>query len=84
MERSVRGDTRALAEPSPIWPEAGPGPVGAEVVLADRLKAHLNPGSLETLKGCKLEPSLAAASPGSWPQRRLMRSCTTVGDHASL
>ena len=25
----------------------------------------LNPGSLETLHGCKLEPSLAAASPGS-------------------
>ncbi len=25
----------------------------------------LNPGSLETLQGCKLEPSLAAAAPGS-------------------
>ncbi|MBP7935399.1 MAG: glutamine--tRNA ligase/YqeY domain fusion protein [Phycisphaerae bacterium] len=28
-------------------------------------KANLNPKSLETLRGCKLEPSLANASPGS-------------------
>lgn len=28
-------------------------------------KAHLNPNSLETLKSCRVEPSLAGAAPGS-------------------
>ncbi len=28
-------------------------------------KVHLNPNSLETLRGCRVEPSLAAATPGS-------------------
>ena len=54
--------------------------VEAEVRLYDRLfrvedpldlepgqdfRAHLNPDSLETLHGCRLEPSVAGASPGS-------------------
>jgi glutaminyl-tRNA synthetase len=54
--------------------------VEAEVRLYDRLfcvedpldldpgqdfRAHLNPGSLETLHGCRLEPSVAGASPGT-------------------
>jgi glutaminyl-tRNA synthetase len=26
---------------------------------------HLNPGSLEVLRGCRVEPSLAGAKPGS-------------------
>ena len=29
------------------------------------LAAHLNPNSLEILTGCKVEPSLASAAPGS-------------------
>jgi len=56
--------------------------VTAEVRLYDRLftqpapgeehegdfKADLNPNSLEVLKGCRLEPSLAAARPGDFFQ----------------
>ena len=50
--------------------------IAAEVRLYERLfnvpdpgaledwKAYLNPGSLETLAGCRLEPSLAGAKPG--------------------
>ena len=55
----------------------------AEVRLYDRLfrvanpseeggdvgfKAHLNPDSLETLTGCRVEPSLQGAAPGSFYQ----------------
>ena len=54
--------------------------VGADVRLYDRLftvenpnvekdgvdwKSTLNPQSLETLRGCQLEPSLSAAAPGA-------------------
>ncbi len=57
--------------------------VNAEVRLYDKLlsvpdaaaekeekdfKEYLNPGSLEILKGCKVEPSLAAAGPGRFFQ----------------
>jgi glutaminyl-tRNA synthetase len=31
---------------------------------ADAWRAELNPGSLEVLTGCKVEPSLANAAPG--------------------
>jgi len=44
-----------LAEPSPIWPESGPGPVGAEVVLA---KAE----SLAQLHRAALDHAVARAA----------------------
>jgi len=41
----------------------------------------LNPASLETLRGCKLEPSLAAAAPGSrWQFERLGYFCVDPED----
>ena len=40
-------------------------PVPADVKDGQDFKEHINPNSLETLTGCKLEPSLAGAAPGS-------------------
>ena len=40
-------------------------PVPADVKDGQDFKEHINPNSLETLTGCKLEPSLAGATPGS-------------------
>jgi glutaminyl-tRNA synthetase len=68
--------------------------VPAEVRLYDRLflvpdalseegdfTAYLNPKSLETLKSCRLEPSLAAAAPGGKFQfERLGYFCVDSGD----
>jgi glutaminyl-tRNA synthetase len=69
--------------------------VDAEVRLYDRLftvenpmadkevdfKQHLNPDSLELLRGCKLEPSLAGAEPGSRHQfERLGYFCVDAKD----
>ena len=68
--------------------------VPAEVRLYDRLflvpdalseegdfAAYLNPKSLETLKSCRLEPSLAAAAPGQQFQfERLGYFCVDSGD----
>jgi len=68
--------------------------VPAEVRLYDRLflvpdalaeegdfTTYLNPKSLETLKSCRLEPSLAAASPGQRFQfERLGYFCVDSGD----
>jgi len=68
--------------------------VPAEVRLYDRLflvpdalseevdfTAYLNPKSLETLKSCRLEPSLAAAAPGARFQfERLGYFCVDSGD----
>lgn len=68
--------------------------VPAEVRLYDRLflvpdalseegdfKTYLNPKSLETLKSCRLEPSLAAAAPGQRFQfERLGYFCVDSGD----
>jgi glutaminyl-tRNA synthetase len=75
------------------WVSAGHA-VPAEVRLYDRLflvqdalsedgdfKAYLNPKSLETLKSCRLEPSLAAAAPGVRFQfERLGYFCVDSGD----
>ena len=66
--------------------------VDAEVRLYDRLftvedpggddwERHLNPASLERLGGCKLEPSLAAATPGaSYQFERLGYFCADASD----
>ncbi|MCE5262668.1 MAG: glutamine--tRNA ligase/YqeY domain fusion protein [Deltaproteobacteria bacterium] len=68
--------------------------VPAEVRLYDRLfsvpeplaeegdfRSHLNPKSLEILKNCRLEPSLAAAGPGDRFQfERLGYFCVDAGD----
>jgi glutaminyl-tRNA synthetase len=68
--------------------------IPAEVRLYDRLflvpdalaeegdfTAYLNPKSLETLKSCRLEPSLAAAAPGQRFQfERLGYFCVDSGD----
>jgi glutaminyl-tRNA synthetase len=69
--------------------------VDAEVRLYDRLfnvenplgdkdvdwRTHLNPSSLETLRGCKLEPSLAGAKPGDRVQfERLGYFCVDTVD----
>ena len=44
-------------------------------------KNYLNPNSLEVLKECKLEPSLAGAEPGSrWQFERLGYFCVDTGD----
>jgi glutaminyl-tRNA synthetase len=65
--------------------------IDAEVRLYDRLFAvprpedaegdfvqNLTPGSLEVIRGAKLEPSLAAAAPGSrWQLERVGTSCST-------
>ncbi len=40
-------------------------PDPGDTAPGEDFKAHLNPGSLETLSGCKLEPGLAAAGTGS-------------------
>jgi glutaminyl-tRNA synthetase len=73
------------------WVSAGHA-VEAEVRLYDRLftveepggddwLAQLNPGSLERLTGCKVEPSLAAAAPGSrWQFERLGYFCADPVD----
>jgi glutaminyl-tRNA synthetase len=75
------------------WVSA-PHAVAAEVRLYDRLflvpdplageaefTAHLNPKSLEVLTGCRLEPSLAAAAPGSRYQfERLGYFCADAAD----
>ncbi len=79
------------------WVSAGHA-VGAEVRLYDHLfddgnpeaaedgrdwLAHLNPRSLERLLGCKLEPALAAAAPGSRYQfERLGYFCVDSADSA--
>jgi glutaminyl-tRNA synthetase len=71
-----------------------PHAVPAEVRLYDRLflvpdalseegdfTTYLNPKSLETLKSCRLEPSLAAAAPGERFQfERLGYFCVDSGD----
>lgn len=45
-------------------------------------KDHLNPRSLQVLKGCKLEPSLAEARPGSRYQfLRVGYFCADLADH---
>jgi len=69
--------------------------VEATVCLYDRLfshptpdddteegfRAHLNPNSLETITGCRLEPSLASAAPGSRYQfERLGYFCVDTVD----
>jgi len=66
--------------------------VDAEVRLYDRLfaveepggddwMAQLNPASLEVLRGCKLEASLAAAAPGSrWQFERMGYFCVDTVD----
>ena len=36
-----------------------------EIANADDFTAHINPNSLEVLTGCKVEPALAGAQPGS-------------------
>ena len=42
-------------------------------------KSTLNPKSLEVLKGCKLEPGLAGARPGSrWQFERLGYFCADI------
>jgi len=41
-----------------------PDPMDADEEGGD-FRAHLNPSSLETLRGCQLEPGLAQAAPGS-------------------
>jgi glutaminyl-tRNA synthetase len=45
--------------------------------------ANLNPGSLEVLKGCRLEPSLAAPAPGArWQFERLGYFCADPDSRA--
>lgn len=44
---------------SHLFATADPGEIG------DDLSAHLNPDSLETLRSCRVEPSLSDAPPGS-------------------
>lgn len=54
-----------------------PDPAGVE----DDFTKHLNPGSLETLFSCQVEPGLAGASPGSGYQfERLGYFCTDLKD----
>jgi glutaminyl-tRNA synthetase len=54
-----------------------PDPQGAE----GETTAHLNPASLEVLEGCRVEPSLAGAVPGSHYQfERLAYFCVDSGD----
>jgi len=43
------------SEPSPLWPEAGPGPVGAEVILSDA-------GSLSELNRAALDIAVSRAA----------------------
>jgi glutaminyl-tRNA synthetase len=84
--RKVRGTLHWVSAPHAI---------DAEVRLYDHLfakprpddeedwKAALNPASLERLTGCKLEPSLAAAAPGSRYQfERNGYFCADLGDSA--
>ena len=66
--------------------------VEAEIRLYDRLfdiedpsdddwLSHLNPGSLEVVRGAKLEPSLAQAAPGSrWQFERVGYFCADPVD----
>jgi len=78
VDRTSRGGAPADGRKikSTIHWVSAPHAVTAEVRLYDRLftaeepdgddyLAQLNPASLERLVGCKLEPSLAAAAPGS-------------------
>jgi glutaminyl-tRNA synthetase len=52
-----------------------PGADGSDLI------AQLNPHSLEVLTGCKLEPSLAAAVPGTtWQFERLGYFCADSRD----
>jgi glutaminyl-tRNA synthetase len=52
-----------------------------EVPEIEDWKNYLNPISLEVLKGCKLEPSLGSAEPGSrWQFERLGYFCVDTGD----
>lgn len=56
-------------------------PVPADVKDGQDFKEHINPNSLETLTGCKLEPSLAGAAPGSRYQfERLGYFCVDTFD----
>ena len=56
-------------------------PVPADVKNGQDFKDHINPNSLETLTGCKLEPSLAGATPGSRYQfERLGYFCVDTFD----
>ena len=51
-------------------PDPGDIPEGGDY------RDHLNPDSIEVLSGCKLEPALAAAEPGSrWQFERLGYFC---------
>lgn len=56
-------------------------PVPADVKDGQDFKDHINPNSLETLTGCKLEPSLAGTAPGSRYQfERLGYFCVDTVD----
>ena len=60
--------------------EAGPPGAGAEGKRD--WKDDLNPRSLEVLRGCKLEPALANAEPGSrWQFERQAYFCADLKDH---
>ncbi|MBL7179831.1 MAG: glutamine--tRNA ligase/YqeY domain fusion protein [Desulfobacterales bacterium] len=59
-------------------------PNPADVTEGGDFKDHVNPNSLETLTGCKLEPSLAGAAPGSRYQfERLGYFCVDTVDSTS-
>ncbi len=86
------GDARGRKVKATIHWVSARHAVEAEVRLYDRLftveepggddwLAQLNPRSLERLTGCKVEPSLAAAAPGSrWQFERLGYFCADPVD----
>jgi glutaminyl-tRNA synthetase len=86
------GDARGRPVKATIHWVSARHAVDAEVRLYDRLftveepggddwLAQLNPRSLERLTGCKVEPSLAAAPPGSrWQFERLGYFCADPVD----
>ena len=70
IEAEVRLYDRLFSKENPLAVEEGGG-----------FKDSLNPNSLETLSGCRLEPSLAGAAPGSRYQfERLGYFCADSAD----
>jgi glutaminyl-tRNA synthetase len=69
--RKVRGTlhwvsaTHALDAEARLYNHLFTEPVPGDVEEGDAWSTNLNPNSLEVLTGCKVEPSLASAEPGS-------------------
>jgi glutaminyl-tRNA synthetase len=64
--------------------ETAPADAGAEGAAKRDWKDDLNPESLVVLRGCKVEPALANAAPGSrWQFERQAYFCADIKDHKS-